>query len=74
MSNPESPPGKALLSFDVEASQKTLNARSDVERPIREAEQDVPWLDGVRGETLTVMGGGHLPFPRAGEIEVSLLR
>ena len=74
MSDPEGPPGKAFLLFDARACQKLLGVMSDVEPPILEPEQDVLWLDSVRGETLAVVGGGHFPFSYAGETEVSLLR
>ena len=74
MSDPEGPPGKMFLLFDVEACWKLLDVRCEVEPPIWELEQDVPWLDGVRGDTLTVESGGYFPLSGEQEFEVSLLR
>ena len=74
MSGVKGRPGKASHPFDMEAGQKLLDVRSDVEPPIRELKQDVPRLDDIRGETLAVVGGGHFPFSCAGEIEVKLSR
>ena len=74
ISAPEGPPGNVFLPFDVKTCLKLLDVRCDVKPPIWELEQDVPWLDGVRRETLAVVGSGDFPFSCAGGIEVSLLR
>ena len=68
MSDPEGPPGKAVLPFDVEACRKLLDVRSDVELPNWGPEQDIPWSNIVRGEQRTVVGGSRFPFPRTGKI------
>ena len=74
MSDPEGLPGKTS-SIRRGGRSETLGREARCRASDLEAGATYfPWLDGVHGETLAVVGGGRFPFSCAGKIKLSRLR
>ena len=72
--NPEGPSCEALLPLGIEARQIFLDMGPNVEPSVLQPEQDILLSDPERDDQRAVAVNRYFPFPRAGEIEVSLLR